>query len=422
LMRGTRRRWQHNAFAMSAALAFQTIFALIPVLVLTALVLTSIGAIGDSKAALRDFMKQVGVSQIQVTETAPATQPGAATQTIMLSDKIEEMFDALQSKITVGRLGPVGVVLLIWSAIALLTTMEQSLNRIFGVEQNRSIPRRLFLYWAAMTLVPLILLAVGYASRTALEHARHIWGVSWLLAHVALWLGTPMVGILLLAALYKFLPNTNVPYRTAFIGAVLAAPLWMVARWGFGLYVEHAAKGNFYGALGLIPIFLIWMNVSWLIFLMGAELAYTVANLQRLESAEQDETIIVGPTELLAGAIAVAKPFLAGESPVGITEICRHLQLPDITLRRILQRLQSARIIAPIEEDQETRYVLARPANRIPLFEVMEIENPQVKPELARHFDEDIRRDIQSVYDRVQGSVGNLTLADVAERRQEKLA
>jgi membrane protein len=174
----------------------------------------------------------------------------------------------------------------------------------------------MFMYWSAMTLVPLILLAVVYASRSALEMTKHIWGVSWVLAHAAIWVGPPIVGILILGALYRYLPNTRIPFRTAIIGAIVAAPLWMVARWGFGLYVNHAAKSNFYGALGLIPVFLIWMNLSWLIFLFGAELAYTVANLSRLESAELDENIVLGPTELLAATLAVAKPYLAGEAPV----------------------------------------------------------------------------------------------------------
>jgi len=332
-----------------------------------------------------------------------------------LSDKIEEIFDTFQSKVTVGKLGPIGVILLIWSAIALLTTMEQSLNRIFGVEQDRSIPRRLFLYWAAMTLVPLILLAVGYASRSALDLTKHIWGVSWMLAHAAIWVGPVIVGILILGSLYKFLPNTNVPYRTAVIGALVAAPIWMIARWGFGLYVSHAAKSNFYGALGLIPVFLIWMNLSWLIFLFGAELAYSVANLSRLESAEQDENIIVGPTELLATAMAVAEPFLAGQGAVSIEDICKHVQLPDITLRRILHRLQLARVVVPMEDADTVRYILARPANRIRLFEVMGIEQPKEITDLAGHFGEAIRTKIHAVYNRMQDSAGNLTLADVME-------
>jgi len=91
---------------------------------------------------------------------------------------------------------------------------------------------------------------------------------------------------------YKFLPNTAVPYRTALVGAVAALPLWMVARWGFGLYIGHAAKANVYGALGLLPVFLFWMNLSWFIFLFGAEFAYTAANLDRLEGTRHyDETI-----------------------------------------------------------------------------------------------------------------------------------
>ncbi len=403
-----RRVWKHNAMALSAALSYQTIFAMIPLLVLLVLVLKSVGVIEDSKVSLRDFLVRVGISQIYVEES---TKLG--TRPVSLSDKIEELYDVIESKMTVARLGPIGVILLIWGAIALLTTMEQSLNRVFGINRNRSIPKRMFLYWSTITLVPLILLAVVYLSRHAMEVTKNIPGLSWILAHSAIWLGTPVVGILVLAAMYKYLPNTAVPYRTAFMGAVVAAPLWMVARWGFGLYVNHAATSNLYGALGLVPVFLIWLNLSWLIFLFGAELAYTTANLKRLESAREDENIILGPSELLGTAMAVGLAFTAGKGALTLEEIGRTVSLPDITLERILDRLRLSGIVVRVEDEERVNFFLARPADKISLLEILDIPSGRNTTEPERRFGEEIEKRMRRILGRTQSSLGSVTLAEV---------
>jgi membrane protein len=403
-----RRVWKHNALAMSAALSYQTIFAMIPLLVLLVLVLKSAGVIEDSKVGLREFLAKAGISQIYVEEnTKQGTRPAS------LSDKIEGLYDVIETKMTVARLGPVGVILLIWGAIALLTTMEQSLNRIFGISRNRSIPKRMFLYWSTITLVPLIFLAVVYLSRHAMEATKNIWGVSWILAHSVIWLGTPVVGILVLGALYKYLPNTAMPYRTAFMGAVVAGPLWMVARWGFGLYVTRAATSNLYGALGLVPVFLIWLNLSWLIFLLGAELAYTAANLKRLESAQEDENIILGPPELLGTAVAVGRAFAAGSGAVSLEQISRVLGLPDITLERILERLRLAGIVVRVEEEEGVTFVLARPADKIGILEILDLTPPTGPGGPQPRFNEEIEKGIQQVITRTQTSLKGMTLAQI---------
>ncbi len=403
-----RRVWKHNALAMSAALSYQTIFAMIPLLVLLVLVLKSVGVIEDSKASLRDFLTKAGVSQIYVEETAKT-----GSRPVSLSDKIEGLYDVIETKITVARLGPIGVILLIWGAIALLTTMEQSLNRVFGISRNRSIPKRMFLYWSTITLAPLILLAMGYLSRHAMEATKNIWGLSWILAHSVIWLGTPVVGVLVLGALYKYLPNTAVPYRTAIMGAVVAAPLWMAARWGFGLYVNRAATSNLYGALGLVPVFLIWLNLSWLIFLFGAELAYTAANLRRLASAQEDENIILGPSELLGTAVAVGMAFTGGKGVVSLEQIGREIGLPDITLERILERLRGSGIVVRVEEEEGVNFMPARPADKIGVLEILDLSSRPEPTGSGRQFSEGVETRIQRVFSRVESSLGPMTLADV---------
>jgi membrane protein len=416
-----RRLWRHNPMQVSAALSYQTIFAMIPVLVLTVLFLKAFGVVEDSKANLQEFLKSTGVSQIYVmSEADTATQPinpidisNAARVT--LSNKIEDIYDSVESKITLGSLGPVSVLLLIWTALSLLTTMEQSLNRIFGAGTDRPIAKRLILYWSAITISPLLFVAAGYLSRKALAESEKMFGVSWLMLQISSWVWPILIGVLLIALLYKYLPNTSVSMRTAVLGALVASPLWFAAKWGFGLYVNHAATTSFYGAAGVIPVFLFWLYISWLIFLLGAEIAYTAANLGRLRLAEEDESILLGPADLLAGTIVVAKAFLSGHAPIKIEEIQQHIRLPDLTLHRLLDRLIRIHIVAAVQtEDPFPAYTLARPAEQISLPEVIEIPNLSNLPILpTEYYDRDISSLIEKFLAHLQESTEQFTLEKI---------
>ena len=86
-----------------------------------------------------------------------------------------------------------------------------------------------------------------------------------------------LASFVLLLLVYKLLPNTHVRLRPAIWGALVAAALWSLSRWGFGLYVSKALPYmKIYGALGLIPLFLFWLYLTWLIVLFGMELAFTL--------------------------------------------------------------------------------------------------------------------------------------------------
>jgi membrane protein len=426
-----RRLWRHNPMQVSAALSYQTIFALIPVLVLTVLFLKAFGVVEDSKSNLRVFLNNTGVSQIYVmTEIEPETQPSQAVRTtptsttnrVTLSDKIEEIYDRVESKITLGSLGPVSILLLIWTALSLLTTIEQSLNRIFGSGEDRPIVRRLILYWSAITISPLLFVAAGYVSRIALAESEKMFGVSWLMLKVSSWIWPILIGVLLIAMLYKYLPNTAISSRTAVLGALVASPLWFAAKWGFGLYVSHAATSSFYGAAGVIPVFLFWLYISWLIFLLGAEIAYTAANLSRLRLAEEDESILLGPADLLAGTIIVTRAFISGQAPIHLEEIQQHIRLPDFTLHRLLDRLIQIHIVAAVQTDEPfPAYTLARPANQIALPDVLEITKLSNSPILPpEYYDEDITALIEKVLAHLQQSVGNMTLEKILAAQESK--
>ncbi len=422
-----RRLWENNVMAMSAALSFRTIFALIPILVLGFLLMKSFGALEASEQRLHEFLVSSGLEQItvrqQVTEAAEGvgtgrSARGAEAKVINVADEIEELVTRIESKLTVGRLGPVGAALLIWSAMALVGTIERSLNRIFGVPQGRGLARRILLYWAVVTLGPLLLAGASYAGQELANLSAKTPILSWLLAGVG-WTGPIIVGVLMVGALYKLMPNTHVRLRSAASGALVAVSLWLVAKWAFAIYIrELVGTGSLYGSLGLVPLSLVWLNCSWWIFLFGAELAHTAVNLDRIQSAHQAERIVLGPSDLLAAAIAVARLYSAGCGPVTIDELATKLNLPDESIDRLIDRLTRSGVVCPVSERPDASFVLARPAEKISVLRVLEMDGlPADQSDLSasrasRRYADEIADKVVQVQQRAGAALGQLTLAE----------
>jgi YihY family inner membrane protein len=416
---------ENNVMAMSAALSFRTIFAMIPIMVLAFLSLKSIGALEDSKQSMRNFLDASGFSQIAtVTEetdattqpagqatSAPTTEP---TEVFNVADEIEALVTQVESKLTFERIGPVGGVMLIWTALTLLTTMERSLNRIFGAPKSRAVGPRVLLYWSTMTLGPVALVAAGYMGQQIVDRFRDAPGWSWLLVTVG-WIGPLLVGVIVLSMVYKLLPNTKVGYEAAVGGAAVAVPCWGVAKWAFSAYVSHwVVTGNLYGVLGLLPLFLLWLNLSWLIFLFGAELAHTAANLSSMKRAELAEDVVLGPSDLLAVSVSFAESYVTGEGPVSIGKVVDQLKLPGDSAERLIHQLIQHGVLCEAGHDeQETQYILAQPADRIPVTWIMNLGDPRARHDLPVDEHDSIAEAVDKVRDRTQASLADLTLADL---------
>lgn len=351
-----KRLRKDNAMAMSAALSFRTIFAMMPILVLSFLMLKSTGIVRDQKQLFNDLMHEAGFDSIIIssgenlppgsrgdrrfgrprrqpgtnrhTETSPQTdsatttnsidppppatndgEPNSGTEdpptapgdapsdttkdtaqddTITLGDKIRELWMQVERRLTFGRIGPVGVLVLVWTALTLLTTMENCLNRVFHAPKNRSFFARLPIYWTTITLGPMLLVVASYFGAKLSTLPTEIPLLAGMV-NVSSWIARILVGVLVISAIYRYMPNTHVGMRAASLGGVVAFPLWVFTRWAFDLYVKNVAVQSIYGALGLLPLFLLWLNTSWWIFLFGAELANANMNLDQFDEPEVQE-------------------------------------------------------------------------------------------------------------------------------------
>lgn len=411
--------------AMSAALSFRTIFAMIPALVLAVLVLKSLGALEDGKQSLRAFLDRSGFSQIAVVgEAAEGASPveieqledAKSARVVNLADEIIRTVTEVEEKLTPERIGPVGAALFIWTALTMLTTLERSLNRIFSAPRNRSLGRRVLLYWSALTLGPLVLVLAMYMGRRLTAYIEVAPGASWILG-LSSWAGPMALGIIVVSGLYKLMPNTRIAYKAALGGAFVAVPLWMIAKWAFSIYVANFVRtGNLYGALGLLPLFMIWLNLSWLILLFGAELANAAANMSTFQAAERISDEPPGPSELLAAGIAVARGYVAGQGPVQLKVVAEALNTTNEHAELVLERLGKAQIVSQVNGRDRGGYLLTRPPDHIQLSEILGIApGAASRKHPAADNGASIERTVEQTWDRVRTSMSKLTLQDALE-------
>jgi membrane protein len=207
------------------------------------------------------------------------------------------------------------------------------------------------------------------------------------------------------------MPNTHVRFRAAIIGAAVVSVLWLVARWGFAVYVQNfVIKGSLYGLLGVLPLFLLWLYYSWLIFLFGAELAHTAVHLGEIEAAEDASRRKVGPLDLLAAALTVARRFIAGGGATGLDEVARTLKTPSHIAAELLEQLATAGLLCRVEGAAAPRYIPAGPVGQLEVMRVLEAG--QFGAVSMQTCEPSVAAAVAQVHERIATALSSLTLDD----------
>ena len=178
-----------------------------------------------------------------------------------------------------------GTMVLIVTALMLMVRIEVALNRIWRVDRSRSLTNRIVMYWATLTLGPLLI-----AAAIALS-AQQLFGQSGYLGFLPSGLANLWVFLLywlVFALFFVLVPNRSVKIRHAAIGALLSAVLFSVAKAGFVAYVSNTSYKVIYGALATVPLFLFWLYLVWIIILLGASLAASLTTFSDFSRHESD--------------------------------------------------------------------------------------------------------------------------------------
>ena len=188
----------------------------------------------------------------------------------------------------VSQMTSVGIAALILVAISLISSIDKILNRIWNTPRNRPLVISFAIYWMVLTLGPILvgasLAATSYIVSLAMAADSYTLGFSGMLIKL-LPFALSTAGFVLL---FMIVPNTNVQFKAALSGAMLAAVLFEVSKRLFALYITSFPSYQvIYGALASIPILFLWVYVSWIVVLVGAEFTVFISPYFKQEQAEE---------------------------------------------------------------------------------------------------------------------------------------
>jgi YihY family inner membrane protein len=256
----------HKASRLAAALTFRTIFSLVPVVIVCMVIVRGVVNLEEAE----DWMRRA------VYESPAWTKMFSRYSGPDVAEGINHII-AQTWQLDLADVGLAGGLLLIWAAVGLFRELETSFNEIMGITRRRPLLRRWTMYWAFVTLGPLLLFGALYGAAKT---------VMFLYVHPALPFAADFVAAwVMLLAIYKMLPNTEVRWSAVLLGSFVASVLWVIAKWGFEVYVIMAMPyAELYGSLALVPLFLFWLYMVCWIVLVGLEVvAFRQRRLEALE-------------------------------------------------------------------------------------------------------------------------------------------
>ncbi|MFT6430687.1 MAG: membrane protein [Halopseudomonas sp.] len=249
---------EDNCVKNAAALTYTTLFAVVPVMTVSYAMLAAIPAFDQVGSQVEDFI---------FSNFVPSTGDTLRQYLIEFSDQARQLTG-------------VGVALLLITALLMLLNIERAFNAIWRIRQPRRGISSFLLYWAVLSLGPL-LLGAGFVVSTYLTSLNFFGTGATLDTLTRLLLGwiPLLLSVAAFTLVYVAVPNTRVPLRHGLAGGVLVALLFEGAKASFALYVAlFPGYQLIYGAFAAFPLFLLWIYVSWMIILFGAELVANLGN------------------------------------------------------------------------------------------------------------------------------------------------
>ena len=349
------RDWLSGDTSIRAmSLAYTTLLSLVPLMVFSFAILKGLGAHGDLRLIVHEFFRPVGSAATQLTES------------------VMQFVANMRGEL----LGSIGLAFLVYTVITTIQKVETSFNFVWRVDRPRSFGRRFAEYLTVMILGP-ILLAVAIGLLGSAEHsplARWLHAVAPFAA--ILGVAGPLVPYAIVAVvftcMYAFIPNIRVQPRAALIGGLTAGIIWALVGKVFTAVILYSSQlVAVYSGFAIVLTTLIWVYLSWLILLIGAQLAFYVQFPQYLRHGQEAIELTGSDREQVGLSIMylIGRDYEAGNSPWDAGRLAAELDVPGIALAPVLARLERAGLI--VATDKEL-FVPGRDPDGILLADIVE--------------------------------------------------
>ena len=338
---------QDHCAQAAASLTFTTLLSLVPMITIALTMFSAFPVFDDFSVQIKSYL----LSNMMPDKAGS-----------IISNYMQQFAESAS------RLTAVGITFLAVTAMSMMLTIDKTFNVIWRVSRPRPLLKRLVVYWAILTLAPLL---VG----ASLSLTSWLVGLSMGYAKSIPFFGVGVLKILptlfttlAFALLFRLIPNRYVPLRHALIGAVVAAVLFEAMNRGFAHYVSHFPTYKLvYGAFASVPIFLMWIYLSWLIILLGAVIAASLSHW-RMPDTEHHSPIRDMLNALRAMQI-LAQGLHEGQVTT-FTDLARKCRLGYDALEQLLDKLQAAQLVCKTEAQG---WVLMRDAEHIYVTELLQL-------------------------------------------------
>jgi membrane protein len=349
----------------ATALTFRTLLSLVPFVAVAFSLFQAFGGLEAGEAALRRLLVQ-------------NLAPGSAAAAM-------GYVQGFVSRISAGAIGGVGVVFLVLTVISLLSYMESSMNALWGIERGRPFLSRFVVYWAMITVGP-VLLALSLSMTSVADSPALLGrldavlpGTSELLFRLVPWVFT-CTGMTLL---YVIVPNTNVRWRAAVGGGLVAGTLWELGKLAFTWASANLFRYNaVYGSFGALPVFLLWLQVGWIVVLLGSKMTFVLQHTRALRDERLQVVVGAAGRQFLAVScmIEVARAYGTGEPPPTLHELLPGTRAALKAEQEVVGRLVAAGLLHPVAGGgdgdgggEDEGYVPARDPSLITLEEIVDV-------------------------------------------------
>lgn len=349
------RDWLAGELSVRAmSLAYTTLLSLVPLMVFSFSILKGLGARSDLRLILQEFFHPIGSAADQLTEN------------------VLQFVTNMRGDV----LGAIGLAFLTYTVISTIQKVEASFNFVWQIARPRGLARRFTEYLSVMIVGPILLavaleLMAGAERSPVAQWLDSVAHLGWILSVLGQLVPYAIV-IIVFAFMYAFIPNTRVRIGAALIGGVAAGVIWALVGKAFTTVLVYSSRlVAIYSGFAIVLTTLIWVYLSWLILLIGAQLAFYVQFPQYLRYGHQTSDLTGSAREQIGLSVMylIGRDYQQGRNRWGAGELAAELDLPEAALASILASLQTAGLIVAIAEE---RFLPARDPEAIELAAVIE--------------------------------------------------
>ena len=343
----------HGTMVRSAAMTFYTLISIVPIVALVFAVLKGFGMTEDLVQNLYSLLPQLPEVVDYVVNFAQNTL--ARTQG--------------------GWVAAISLVTLFWSVIRLFGSIEDAFNNIWEVKNSRSAARKYSDYIAVVILAPMLwIVATSFATytRQRLVVEDSVW------LRILSEMGSMAIVWVMFTLIYVIIPNTKVQFSSALMAGIIAGSAFLGFQWGY-IYLQKwmTSYNAIYGSFAALPLFLLWMQTSWEILLLGGELSFAYQNEKRFE--EERQSLMSSHDcrrKLMVGIMTVVVEWIrSGKGAIPVAELRERMEIPTRILSNLLFSLTRAGLLGEVHlssKEYDVAYAPTRDISTLRVYDIIE--------------------------------------------------